>query len=268
MDSETKNKMEDTIENIELEICPPIKEEGVNNFRDRVIRDYHIRVYKHPTKNEDFAIVEDWMDVESIMYHAVEALVGQDMASDLYDDNSVGYGDIENVRSNISEVPDILVDAFNYYFGNTYFEDVIGMDWGFSDEFSACLNCNKAVRTQTYHGPADIVFIEGSGLYCGDCIRNDDQMTEQYIESHLRNNPNHANYIIDDSYEFHDRGYRKVQDIIEDEDGQYDAGWYRWNSQDDPQELYERFKDDYDVVFDMTDYSPFYTKWTVWLREK
>jgi hypothetical protein len=47
----------------------------------------------------------------------------------------------------------------------------------------------------------------------------------------------------------------------------YEAGWYDGQN-DNPQDIYDRLKDDYDVVFSITGKGQFDTHFEAWVKER
>lgn len=57
------------------------------------------------------------------------------------------------------------------------------IEWGFNDEYGMCDNCRKAVALEPgFIGDTPYYYVVDSEFLCGDCIKNDETLTENYIE--------------------------------------------------------------------------------------
>ena len=55
------------------------------------------------------------------------------------------------------------------------------IEWGFDDEYAMCSECRKAVALEDTPYYYYYYAVDGEFL-CGDCIKNNEQLTENYIE--------------------------------------------------------------------------------------
>lgn len=57
------------------------------------------------------------------------------------------------------------------------------IEWGFDDEYAMCSECRKAVALEPgYFGDIPYYYVVDGEFLCGDCIKNNEQITENYIE--------------------------------------------------------------------------------------
>ena len=163
----------------------------------------------HEDDNEMFLIVDGW----NFIWELNEWL-NVNYAKEL--DDETGYGlpkDIDD-REYFTEWLDYLTHGM----------------WGFADEYSGCDCCYKAFRTSptSYSWVADYWVGDGF-IFCGDCVRENEDYSKEYLES-LENNPKRANTILLDD-DIKKAGYRKIIPECE-------YGWY--GRQDSPKEILER----------------------------
>lgn len=82
-------------------------------------------------------------------------------------------------------------------------------NWGYRGEWETCMNCGNAFYTQDNFTHDYWVSSEG-GIYCGDCIKNNEIIQSSYVDS-LINNSNKCNTFLSDS-QLEELGLEKVGD--------------------------------------------------------
>lgn len=129
--------------------------------------------------------------------------------------------------------------------------------WGFADEYSVCDCCNKAFKTSpdSYSWVADY-WIDDGAIICGDCVRENEDYSKEYLES-LENNPKVANTILSDD-EIEEAGYKKIISDCE-------CGWYGRN--DNPKKILEGVihnNTDGRYLFSISGCGQFFTNFDMW----
>lgn len=128
------------------------------------------------------------------------------------------------------------------------------LEW--EDEWCACSECNKLVRTEpdSYSWTRSYWLQDGIGLYCQDCVKDD---PEDYLE-YLEGNSNAANTL---DLNLEEQGYQKI-------DEEYENGLYGGQC-DNPHKIAEslgklginRF------IFDIDGVNQFDTSFSVWVHK-
>lgn len=134
--------------------------------------------------------------------------------------------------------------------------DELNIDYGFSDEWSACDNCGKLIRTEpnSYSWVPDFFVDNEKGeIICGDCVREDPR---EYLET-LYNNPEVANTILSTS-DLEAQGFERIGET-------YENGWYDRN--DSPEEILNKALEEHPngvFVFSITTQGQFATQFELW----
>ena len=129
----------------------------------------------------------------------------------------------------------------------------IQLDW--CDEWSSCGECGKAVRsTGNSYSWTPSYAILGDDFVCHECIADD---PTAYLET-LTNNAHSANTMLDADY-FEGNGY-------EQHNGTYASGWFDGQTDDPVKILGLLDTDANEFVFDLTEQSQFYARFTLWFR--
>ena len=151
------------------------------------------------------------------------------------------------------------IDTYPDYTYDTYYiEFVSGDNWGFSDEFYICSECNKAIRTTD--GYAHIKVWIGDGFcMCEDCVRAN---ASDYIED-LTNDYTRANLILSEN-ELNGLGFYKQNEE------HYASGLY--HRHDNPKQIFEKIREtnpDVDILFSINEnYNPYEEEFDVYIKEK
>jgi len=162
------------------------------------------------------------------------------------------YGSVQRSADLFSEevrppytVPDGLIEL----------EDIC--DWGFSDEYSTCCECEKVIRTSAdcYTWTPDY-WDSGDGYICGDCVREDpDDYLEDRVEKGLKGKLVSCNLVDPGEY-----GFELIASDLE-------HGLHEHQS-DDPREIAKwAAEHGLEVVF-VTRSSQFYQSFDVWMRQE
>lgn len=129
-------------------------------------------------------------------------------------------------------------------------------NWGFSDEYSTCHDCNGVVKTSadSYSWTPKYWVSPYGGLYCLDCVD-----MEEYFDN-LRNNPDDANTLYSNS-ELEKAGYEKINDYY------YENGWY--GTTNNPKRILKEKLSQYpdgEFIFSICNQEQFRTCFDVWRR--
>ena len=129
--------------------------------------------------------------------------------------------------------------------------DHVDMEW--SDEWSTCGECGRAVRTSadSYSWVPYFKILNECELVCADCILEDPGDYEAY----LVNDPDRADTF---GVNWAERGWRKVKDC--------ETGWHPGQT-DDPADIFERASRLWDVIFVIDAVGQFDTRWSVWIKD-
>lgn len=132
-------------------------------------------------------------------------------------------------------------------------------NWATFDDGFICDNCYKFYRNSDYYQNYVIFESVSNGICCVDCVKNDDSLKSDYINT-LINNSDNANTILDDS-ELEDAGF-------EDYGAEYANGWY--GRRDSPQQILKDILDKHpeaEVVFSVRKtYNYWETRFKVYVR--
>lgn len=189
--------------------------------------------------NEKFLIVDNWNFIREL-----NEWLNDNYSKELYEET--GY-----------ELPKDISDK--RYF--TEWLDYLTHEmWGFADEYSVCDCCNKAFKTSpdSYSWVADYWVGDGF-IFCGDCVRENEDYSREYLES-LENNPHAANTILLDD-QIKEAGYKRIIPECE-------YGWY--GKQDDPEAILDgvmRNNKDGRYLFSITRCGQFFINFDMWEKE-
>ena len=138
------------------------------------------------------------------------------------------------------------------------------VEWGFNDEYSTCDICFNVIHTQPYR-MHDFSVLDCE-LFCGDCIRDDEDIKENYIRT-LVNNPKSANTILDNEV-VEELGFLNC--LCDDSKCSFDNGLYAGCNDDPVKILASALKShpDYEFIFSIIDVHMFNTNFTLYHRNK
>ena len=133
-------------------------------------------------------------------------------------------------------------------------EEHYQLEW--SDEWLVDYSNDKCYRTQadSYNWLPSYIWTEETDLFTIDDLEKEGSI-EFLIEDYLINDPTKADIF---GIDFSKHGFELKSE-------EYQSGWYHRN--DDPKEIYDRLKDNYDVIFQIGDLGPFHTDFCVWVKE-
>lgn len=131
----------------------------------------------------------------------------------------------------------------------------ITTEW--SDEWSTCEDCGRAVRTSpdSYAWLAKFVILDGCSLVCHKCVLDNMDVYEE----HLLNDPWRADVL---DVDWSARGFVKLG-------GKFESGWHPGQT-DDPQMIAKGFRREYpgrDFLFQVTGKGQFDVRFVLWYRE-
>ena len=139
--------------------------------------------------------------------------------------------------------------------------DDILKNWGFSDEYVSCNHCNNVIYlSERYY------YISNNEIICGDCLRENKDFQEDYIE-YLINNHEVANTILTVS-QLKDIDFKPCN--CNDDQCKFWAG-LRDQKQDNPENILKKaikLNPDLDYIFDIINISMFDIEFTLYHRCK
>lgn len=151
-----------------------------------------------------------------------------------------------------------------------WIELAVGGDeyWAYDDEGFYCSECDEWHYYDYYGATAYANYKVYDGwIECEDCIKQDIEHKERYIED-LINNPNNANTILEYK-DFLDLDFERVLDRYGD-DAIWASGWR--GSNDDPKKILARYREIHpnnEYVFSIRKtYDPFECEFELYVREK
>ena len=151
------------------------------------------------------------------------------------------------------------IDTYPDYDREEYYIDFItGDNWGYYDSYYVCDHCGKAYRYPDY-GTHDYFSTE-YGIICGDCVRENKDIRDDYLES-LINNPKSANGLLGIDV-LEELGFEQLNEDT------FENGMY--GTCDCPTEIYELYNKAYpnsDIVFHISSSSPFAVYFDVYIRK-
>lgn len=154
-------------------------------------------------------------------------------------------------------------DEFKDYLGfesyeefENFLDEIFDYNWGYSDSWQECYNCGKAVYLDDYYTQDYWIDYDGSGLYCGDCVRNNEEVRSAYLD-YLANNEDACNSFLSEN-QLEEAGLEKLE-------GEYEDGYYGRN--DSPHQILNNLMNKYPngrFVFDLRSHDGYNTVYTVW----
>lgn len=208
---------------------------------------------------ERFAIVSGWDTIEKIYYAIVQEIHPESISyyeslgkiNKRYREIGIKNGDLSPI---LDELDNALVEAgFDNY---NRFEDIIGMEWGFSDEYTTCSDCDHVIKTSpnSYFWTPDY-FIGDGFIICNQCFNATEDYQIAYLED-LINSPDKANQLLNVN-QLENFGFVRL-----------DEEWVgTFEYLDDPRKIFRELSEKYeDVVFSITDVGQFHTNYTAFVR--
>lgn len=193
----------------------------------------------HTSAGDLFIIVDVWMNPIADLVDDIFRLAEEDgVEIELEDGSKVPPADCDLW---FYKIVDVLTDY--------------GYNWGYKDEYTSCCGCGVVIGIYPSNARYEYWVNDGE-ILCSDCVR--ENVLEDYIE-HLTNNCHSANNLLTDR-ELRDFGFKPTGD-------RYQTGLHE-GMNDDPEGVYEKLKDRYDVLFNIKENSPFHTEWEVYIKEK
>ena len=173
-------------------------------------------------ENEDFLVVDGWENVQDIQ----KILKPEFEAKDKYD--------------------------------TTVLDDIFGSNnWGFSDSYMVCDECNKVIELHSYNNPNKYFVDRDEGMvYCDECVKKD---PANYIDF-LINNPQNANTILN-SIELTKQGFHKITD-------KFEFGWY--GQTDNPKTILDKVLKEHPngkFIFNIINVQPLATQFELWGKD-
>lgn len=137
-------------------------------------------------------------------------------------------------------------------------------NYGYDDMYSACTECDNIILTNPTSGIADNYWINGYGILCEHCIReNQDEYVKEYLtvnyETGVPNINVPLNYVFSKS-ELEDMGFELYKEDLE-------IGMY--GVYNDPRKILKELTETYketDFICHCTSDNPFATYYEIWKR--
>lgn len=144
-----------------------------------------------------------------------------------------------------------------------YFEDEIRVDW--SDEWTNCTDCLKAVRTQpdSYGWTPSYLWTSDCSIACVECYEDCvDDIIEHYMnDSSMAVFPEFVSYLEKEGF---------VCYSPDEYCQKFETGLHA-HQVDDPKKIAEEIEEhlpNHDYIFQVTGTGQFDVAWTVWIRKK
>ena len=142
-------------------------------------------------------------------------------------------------------------------------DDILDDMWTFSDSAVFCDHCQEVIYLNDYHTVDYWVDYDNGEFICGDCIRDNEDFANEYIEAHINDHLT-ANTILNLS----DYGFKVCE--CEDDVCNFWSGLYQ-GANDEPEQILKNAIDinpDNDYIFDITDINPFAVTYTLYHKVK
>lgn len=126
----------------------------------------------------------------------------------------------------------------------------------YSDEYSACSDCNAVIHTLPTHYPD---FFVGDGyIACNVCFNDSEHYQSLYLDERI-NNPKKANQIVPED-KLQNLGFKKFNS------DSYESGLHK-GQYDNSEEIYKKLDHlYYEVLFSISSESQFSIEFDVWVR--
>lgn len=167
-----------------------------------------IEMYKqrlHPKVNEDIEAEDDFDDTpipDAAFDYISQATYRGEPFYIIWDARRLkGSLGIENADDNFAE------EMYDLYFGEGH--------WGYEDYWYMCDYCGDAINSD-----CDEYQWLNSGCYCGECVKTEDDVTEEYLENCVEED--RADYLLDED-RLEELGWKKVceEDWVNDSSSTY-----------------------------------------------
>lgn len=139
-------------------------------------------------------------------------------------------------------------------------DDVLGSgNWGDSDFYYPCDSCYKAIYLDDVYEHDYYSNEHYGGIVCGDCVRNDKDEAEAYLED-ITNNPDRCNELLEDS-QLLDLGWEEI------DDEEYEYGYN--NTTRKPEDVLKNLLEqdsDGKFIFSETGYSNYSTRYGIYKK--
>lgn len=220
---------------------------------------------------EEFAIVDSQDDIDRCMYKIVEVLAPEalDEYRNFYDpinnhkliqgDRLVTFSSFAYAGCAVPEVLEIALDKAGIE--DIWFENIV-MEYGFSDQFVECDHCSEAIYFFPSSGEPDVYYRNEYGCVCSDCF-HEHGYKDEYLKECINNPRKAVQYGLVSFDELYAEGFEKY------EDSPFYNGLHE-GMVDRPEEILKHLhKEGYtEVLFTLDKPTPFYTKFSAWVRRK
>lgn len=200
----------------------------LNEYQDR-FGDIEYRSYGED--DERMLLVYNWDDMEKI-----DEMIGEELVK-------------------IGEITQEELDAEKNVHCREKFVDMVGLPFGFTDEYVVCDYCYKIVpRMVNYIN--NVVVVNSDEWMCSNCAIEYPDVYLEYIKESPTERLNQ--YLSENTLSSF--GYKKLDTVYEN--GLYDRT-------DDPKDSYRKLKEKYsDVIFNMVSCNPYAIEWEAWVKDE
>lgn len=229
---------------------------------------------------DEILIIDSHKEKERFMYEVTKLACGQEVLEKHYSNRIVESkyskekrlddGRLLKKAKGYFFVPDEVVEKFilSGLISKTEtpsFETIIGCDYGFSDTYTTCHECNTAVRLYSSSSAREYFVFDDGSLVCEDCIAEEPEI---YIEQ-LINNPSRANSMVNEALII-EEGFSPYRESKDDLEGTvYESGMHIDHSNTHPLDLYDELKYKYEeIIFSIKSASPFQTYYKVFVKDE
>lgn len=231
----------------------------------------------HPSKeDENFMVVENDSEIDVIMYQAVRYALGVETADKYYPRKQVKSGDLRNNSVEPGVIPEIVEEGLTEVFGGVDTVDVIG-EWGYSDSFAICDSCYTATRRHSLLNFNNFFHYRGY-CFCYRCVQNEKDIADIYINEYLIGHDKapgrfskgiRYDDMIKNREKFRDRGFEMAGEIFDEAKEKYISDDLRFPKRsDNARDLFEKYSDNYDIIFDIYLAHRSEIRYHLWLRSK
>lgn len=210
-------------------------------------------------------VLDHWQDIEDI---TIRGIWHNDAIEHDFYIVTHGSSELQRIENEIKMelISKGLIEPDDRFDADNIFEIAMDLNscshflWGFADEYDICHICENVVSLHDYGRMPDYWIAREEGfLACGDCVRSDEELREQYIED-ITNNPQIADTLFQED-DLIKMGYHKCNK-------EFEAGLREFQN-DNPETILEQAREllnDDEFVFRIDEMSPFDIHFSLYSR--